>query len=61
MKQAYIVDGIRTPVGNYGGALSSVRPDDMASLVIKELMTRNASLSPEKIEDVILGCFFAFV
>ena len=56
MKQAYIVDGIRTPVGNYGGALSSVRPDDMASLVIKELMTRNASLSPEKIEDVILGC-----
>lgn len=56
MKQAYIVDGIRTPVGNYGGALSSVRPDDMAALVIKELMTRNASLSPEKIEDVILGC-----
>lgn len=56
MKQAYIVDGIRTPVGNYGGALSSVRPDDMAALVIKELMTRNASLNPEKIEDVILGC-----
>lgn len=56
MKQAYIVDGIRTPVGNYGGALSSVRPDDMAALVIKELMTRNTSLSPEKIEDVILGC-----
>lgn len=56
MKQAYIVDGIRTPVGNYGGALSSVRPDDMAALVIKELMTRNASLNPEKIQDVILGC-----
>ena len=56
MKQAYIVDGIRTPVGNYGGALSSVRPDDMAALVINELMTRNTSLSPEKIEDVILGC-----
>lgn len=50
MKQAYIVDGIRTPVGNYGGALSSVRPDDMAALVIKELMTRNASLSPEKLK-----------
>ncbi|HNF31698.1 MAG TPA: 3-oxoadipyl-CoA thiolase, partial [Bacteroidia bacterium] len=42
MKQAYIVDGIRTPVGNYGGILSSVRPDDMAAHVIKELMARNS-------------------
>ncbi|HRE24055.1 MAG TPA: 3-oxoadipyl-CoA thiolase, partial [Bacteroidia bacterium] len=56
MKQAYIVDGIRTPVGNYGGILSSVRPDDMAAHVIKELMARNSGLAPEKIEDVILGC-----
>lgn len=53
---AFIIDGIRTPIGNFTGSLSTVRPDDMAALVIKELMNRNPQLSPDIIEDVILGC-----
>lgn len=56
MKQAYIIDGIRTPIGNFGGTLSVVRPDDMAAIVLKELMKRNSSLDPKEIGDVILGC-----
>ncbi|RYU77845.1 3-oxoadipyl-CoA thiolase [Hymenobacter persicinus] len=56
MKQAYIVDGIRTPIGNFGGTLSAVRPDDMAALVIRELLRRNASADPAAIADVLLGC-----
>jgi acetyl-CoA acyltransferase len=56
MKQAYLIDGIRTPVGNFGGTLSTVRPDDLAALVIRELMKRNSSLDPNTIADVILGC-----
>jgi len=56
MKEAYIIDGIRTPVGNFGGTLSAVRPDDMAAIVIKELMKRNSSVDPKEIGDVILGC-----
>lgn len=56
MKQAYIVDGIRTPIGNFGGTLSVVRPDDMAAIVLKELMKRNSSVDPKEIGDVILGC-----
>lgn len=56
MNQAYIIDGIRTPIGNFGGALANVRPDDLAALVIKTLVERNASLDPAAIEDVILGC-----
>ena len=56
MKQAYIVDGIRTPIGSFGGTLSSVRADDMAALVIKELMKRNATVPADAIADVILGC-----
>jgi 3-oxoadipyl-CoA thiolase len=56
MKQAYIVDGIRTPVGNFGGTLSVVRPDDMAAIVLRELMKRNSSVDPKEIGDVILGC-----
>ena len=55
METAYIVDIIRTPVGRYGGALSSVRPDDLAAHVISGLVERNNSLPPEQIEDVILG------
>lgn len=53
---AYIIDGIRTPIGNFTGTLSKVRPDDMAALVIKELMSRNQTVSPELIDDVIFGC-----
>lgn len=56
MNQAYIIDGIRTPIGNFGGTLASVRPDDMAALVIKKLMERNKSVDPAAIGDVILGC-----
>lgn len=56
MKQAYIIDGIRTPIGNLGGSLAPVRPDDMAALVIQELLKRNPTAEPEAIADVILGC-----
>ncbi len=55
MKAAYIVDILRTPIGKYGGALASVRPDDLAALAIKKLLERNASIDPKSIEDVILG------
>ncbi|MFN8277071.1 MAG: acetyl-CoA C-acyltransferase [Chitinophagales bacterium] len=52
---AYIIDALRTPIGRYGGTLASVRPDDLAALVLKELVQRNLWLQPEVIEDVILG------
>ena len=53
---AYIVDAIRTPIGKFNGALSTVRPDDLAALVIKKLVERNASwLDVKQIEEVILG------
>lgn len=55
MKTAYIVDILRTPVGKFGGTLSSVRPDDMAAFVIKKLIERNPSLDTKLIEDVIFG------
>ena len=55
MKTAYIVDILRTPIGKYGGALSSVRPDDLAAHVIRELVKRNPSIDPGQIEDVIFG------
>jgi 3-oxoadipyl-CoA thiolase len=56
MKNAYIVDGLRTAVGNFGGTLASVRPDDMAALVIKELLARHPEIPAYAYEDVILGC-----
>ncbi len=56
MRPVYIIDAIRTPIGKYGGALSSVRPDDLAALVIKRLMERNTKLDPSYIDEVILGC-----
>ncbi len=55
MNQVYIVDALRTPVGKYGGALSSVRPDDMAAFVIKKLIERNPNFDVAQIEDVIFG------
>ncbi len=55
MKTAYVIDCIRTPVGKYGGSLSSVRPDDLLALVIKELLKRNPSIDVNSIEDVIAG------
>lgn len=56
MKQAYIVEGVRTPIGNFGGSLASVRPDDMAALVIKSLVEKMPGLDLQAIEDVIFGC-----
>jgi 3-oxoadipyl-CoA thiolase len=55
MKAAYIVDLVRTPVGKFGGALASVRPDDLAAHVIRELVSRTPNLDLRLIEDVILG------
>jgi 3-oxoadipyl-CoA thiolase len=55
MPEAYIVDAVRTPVGKFGGGLSSVRPDDMAAHVLRELMRRNPSVDPKSVEDVIMG------
>lgn len=56
MKDAYIVDAIRTPIGKFRGSLSPVRTDDLAAWVIKALMDRHPELDPAAIDDVILGC-----
>jgi 3-oxoadipyl-CoA thiolase len=59
VKEVYIVDAARTPVGKYGGALKDIRPDDLAAGVIKEVTKRNFDdngISKELIEDVVLGC-----
>jgi acetyl-CoA acyltransferase len=53
---SYIFDSIRTPIGRFRGTLSTVRTDDLAAIVIRELMNRNSSVDPEAIDDVILGC-----
>jgi acetyl-CoA acyltransferase len=56
MSNAYIVDGVRTAIGNIGGGLSEVRPDDLAALVIAELVRRNPKLDVSLVGDVVLGC-----
>ncbi|HYW32600.1 MAG TPA: 3-oxoadipyl-CoA thiolase [Gemmatimonas sp.] len=56
LHDAYIIDGVRTPVGNIGGALSSVRADDMAASVIACVVARNPQVDSAQIADVILGC-----
>lgn len=53
---AYLVDGVRTPFGRYGGALAAVRTDDLAAHVISALMQRHASLDPAALDEVVLGC-----
>ena len=55
MKSAYIIDILRTPIGKFGGTLASVRPDDLAAHVIKELLKRNQQISANLIEDVVFG------
>jgi acetyl-CoA acetyltransferase family protein len=55
MTDSYIVDAVRTPVGRFGGALASVRPDDLAANVFAKLLERNATLDPQCIDDVFLG------
>ena len=56
MKSVYILDAIRTPVGNFGGTLSPVRTDDLAAIPMKELIKRNPKVDWEQVEDVLLGC-----
>src|SRR6188474_2322341 len=55
MKDVFIIDAIRTPIGKYGGALSTVRPDDLLAIVIHALLKRNSSVDVNAIEDVIAG------
>ena len=56
MEEAFLCDGIRTPIGRYGGAMSGVRTDDLAVMPIKTLMERNLGVNWERVDDVILGC-----
>lgn len=56
MREAYICDAIRTPIGRYGGSLSPVRPDDLAALVIRQIIDRNPGIVPGEINDVLFGC-----
>lgn len=54
--EAYIIDGVRTPIGNYKGTLSAVRTDDLGALVIKEVVERNPNIPKDAYDDVIMGC-----
>src|ERR1700761_6363173 len=56
MTDAFICDAVRTPIGRYGGALATVRPDDLAALPLAALLARNPSLDPAAIDEVLLGC-----
>ena len=56
MKSAYILDAIRTPIGSFGGSLSNLRADDLATVPLKALIERNPKVDWEQVEDVILGC-----
>ena len=56
MTDAFICDAIRTPIGRYGGSLSSVRADDLGAVPLKALLARNPTLDPAAIDDVIFGC-----
>ena len=55
LREAWIVDAVRTPIGRYGGALAGVRPDDLAALVLRAIVDRTG-VDPAAVEDVILGC-----
>ena len=55
MREAWIVEAVRTPIGRYGGALASVRPDDLAAVVLRAVVDRSG-IDPDVVEDVILGC-----
>lgn len=56
MREAYICDAIRTPVGKYAGALASIRPDDLAALPMKALRERNPGVDWDQLNDVLIGC-----
>jgi len=56
MKEAFICDAVRTPIGRYGGGLAAVRTDSLAAIPIRALLERNASVDPAQIDEVFLGC-----
>ena len=56
MNNAYICDAIRTPIGGYGGSLSTVRTDDLGAIPIKALMDRNPNMDWSKVDDLYYGC-----
>ena len=56
MQKAWICDAVRTPIGRYGGGLSSVRTDDLGAIPIKALLERNSELDPAAIDDLVYGC-----
>jgi acetyl-CoA acyltransferase len=56
MPDAFIVDGVRTPIGSFGGSLAGVRADDLAAHVVRELVARNPGIPADAIDDVIMGC-----
>lgn len=56
MNQAFICDGVRTPIGRYGGALAQVRADDLAALPLRVLLERYPQVDWTQLDDVILGC-----
>jgi len=56
IKDAFICDAIRTPIGRYGGALSAVRPDDLGAIPLKALMERNPNVDWSLVDDLIMGC-----
>lgn len=56
MQQAYIINGVRTAIGNFGGTLATVRTDDLATLVLKKLQKKNPAVDWKEVADVILGC-----
>ena len=56
MSEAFLVDGVRTPIGRYGGALAAVRPDDLAAHVLRTLVARQPSVDWSAVDDVVLGC-----
>src|ERR1700704_4155813 len=55
LRDVFVVDAVRTPIGRHGGALAEVRPDDLGALVIREVVRRTGA-DPEAIDDVLLGC-----
>jgi 3-oxoadipyl-CoA thiolase len=56
LARAYLVDGVRTPIGRYAGSLATVRPDDLAAHVIEQLLARHSGLPPAEMDEVLLGC-----
>src|SRR5215469_4273335 len=56
LRDVFVCDAVRTPIGRYGGALAKVRTDDLAAIPIRALLARNRKLDPAAIEEVVLGC-----